>query len=149
MVNDQPASLSKPGSEVRTEDKNSVGPQQRLSRVAVPGNVGAVCASFGPLLSRGFFEPRRMSGGRFGSVPLAQDEWLSTEHTPPRSLPSPPTSLVYTQRRGRTLRQAWVWVFTSPHSPGGHHIAQGEGAVTNIIQSRHLWDEDAFWVLLL
>ena len=55
--------------------------------------------------------------GRFGNLPSAQDEWLSTEHSLRLSLSlSRPTSLLYTQRRSRKLWQASVWMFTSSSS---------------------------------
>lgn len=72
-------------------------------------------------------------GGGFGNLPSAQDEWLSTKHTPPLSLLSP-----FSTHRGEAEKcnePQFVYslllivqrVITSP----------GESAVTNIIQSLH------------
>lgn len=108
----------KPGSEVRTERQNSAGPQQRLTRVAVPGNAEAACASFGPLLSRDFFEPQKNVRGRLGNLPSAQDEWLSSRSLS-LFLPSPSkpqTSLIYSPRRSREQRQPHFFVFLSRES---------------------------------
>lgn len=87
--------------EVRWELKTKQSlPQQRLCKVAVPGNIKVVCASFGPLLSWGFFESRWMSGGRFGNHPSTQDEWLSAVHTAQLRLLFP---FLHTEARCKTV----------------------------------------------
>lgn len=89
------------------------------SRRLVPGNTPAVAGSFGPLLSGGFFEPKRMSKGTFGNLPSLQDEWLGgkknkTKQTP--SDPSQPSSF-------RSQDQVWaVCCPPPPPSPEYHPI---------------------------
>lgn len=96
-------------------EQNSTRPLQHFSRVAVPGNAEAVCASFGPLLSRGLLWAQKNVRGCFGNLPSAQDEWLCTEHTdtppppppPPHQLSLPsPTFLLYTQRSSRNCNRS-------------------------------------------
>lgn len=88
------------------------------SRRLVPGNTPAVAGSFGPLLSGGFFEPKRMSKGTFGNLPSLQDEWLGgkknkTKQTP--SDPSQPSSF-------RSQDQVWAVCCPPAPSPEYHPI---------------------------
>lgn len=71
-------------------------------RVPAPGNRGAVCASFGPLLSRGFFEPRRMSGGRGG---LERSPQLGMNGFLPKTLPRSHSCPSLLQSKGRKRQQ--------------------------------------------
>ncbi|TNN44435.1 hypothetical protein EYF80_045359 [Liparis tanakae] len=105
-------------SEVRTERQNSAGPQQRLTRVAVPGNAEAAGASFGPLLSRGFFEPQKNVRGRLGNLPSAQDEWLSTGSLSlALFLPSPSKPPSSTRRGEAENGDSLTSSSSSPESP--------------------------------
>lgn len=112
-VNDPPAYFQtrKWGEKGR---QNITGPQQRLGKVAALGNTKAVCASFSPLLSLGFFEPRRMSGGRFGKLPSVQDEWLSPALSPiPFNLPP----LLWGEKQKTVAGFSWSAAFFSSLHP--------------------------------
>lgn len=71
---------------------------------------GGLCQFRATSVPGGFFELRKMSGGRFGNLPSAQDEWLSTEHTPLLShslSPSPPILVLQWER----CQHHWVSPF--------------------------------------
>lgn len=102
---------SKPGSEVRREDKTSLGPSNVSAKwlpLATPRRSVPVLAHFCPWAS---LSPEECQGGDLESFPQ-----FRMNGCPPHSLPSPSTFLLYSEGRSRKLWQASVGVLpSSPH----------------------------------
>lgn len=124
-----------PNLEVRWERKTKqrLGPSNASAEwlsLATPRRSVPVSGHFCPGAS---LSPEECRGGRFGNLPSAQDEWLSTEHTPPLTcslspIPSnlPPSHTEDRQKTatGRSLSVHFFSSFLSP--PESHYIPQGK-----------------------